>query len=73
MGRDQPDNAARVEARGAGLTLSPDAAPSDIRAALARLLEEPAFRGSARRLAERLEARQGQVDAVEEIERVAHV
>jgi MGT family glycosyltransferase len=68
MGRDQPDNAARVESRGAGLTLPPEAGPSQIAAALTRLLDEPAFRGAARRLAERIEARTGEVEAIDEIE-----
>jgi UDP:flavonoid glycosyltransferase YjiC (YdhE family) len=43
MGRDQNDNAARVVARGAGLSLPPDAAVEDIRAALERLLRERPF------------------------------
>lgn len=42
-GRDQADNAARVAARGAGLRLEPGASVDEIRAALARLLDEPAF------------------------------
>lgn len=50
MGRDQLDNAARVAARGAGLTLSPEAAPEEIRAALRRVLAEPGFRAAAGRL-----------------------
>lgn len=50
MGRDQRDNAARVEARGAGLTLPESAAPEAIRAALRRLLTEPSFLESARTL-----------------------
>ncbi len=49
MGRDQPDNAARIAARGAGLRLDPSASPEEIAAALTRLLEEPAFREAARR------------------------
>jgi UDP:flavonoid glycosyltransferase YjiC (YdhE family) len=71
MGRDQPDNAARVEARGAGLTLSPDAAPAQIAAALTRLLDEPPFRAAARRLAERIEVRAGEADCVAELEHAA--
>ena len=49
MGRDQPDNAARIAARGAGLRLDPSASPEEIGAALTRLIEEPAFRDAARR------------------------
>jgi UDP:flavonoid glycosyltransferase YjiC (YdhE family) len=68
MGRDQPDNAARVEARGAGLTLPVDADPAVIGAALRRLLEEPAFGGSAHRLGESIATKSGEVDAIREIE-----
>jgi MGT family glycosyltransferase len=50
IGRDQPDNAARVEARGAGLRLAPSAPAAEIRAALARILDEPSFREAAARL-----------------------
>ena len=51
LGRDQPDNAARVEWHGAGLRLSPDSSPVVIRAAVERVLRDPAFTASARRLA----------------------
>ncbi len=47
MGRDQPDNAARIAARGAGLRLAPDVSPEEIGAALTRLLDEPEFREAA--------------------------
>jgi MGT family glycosyltransferase len=52
MGRDQGDIALRVEARGAGLILPPDASEDEIAAALVRLLREPHFGIEARRLAE---------------------
>ena len=48
MGRDQPDNAARIAARGAGLRLDPSASPLEIAAAITRLIDEPAFRDAAR-------------------------
>jgi UDP:flavonoid glycosyltransferase YjiC (YdhE family) len=51
IGRDQPDNAARVQWHGAGLRLSPRSSPGVIGAAVARVLREPAFAASARRLA----------------------
>jgi UDP:flavonoid glycosyltransferase YjiC (YdhE family) len=51
IGRDQPDNAARVESHGAGLRLSPTSSPAVIRAAIKRVLVDPAFAASARRLA----------------------
>jgi MGT family glycosyltransferase len=53
-GRDQEDNAARVTARGAGLKLDRGAGVEEIRAALSRLLTEPAFADGARRLGERI-------------------
>jgi MGT family glycosyltransferase len=49
-GRDQADNAVRVTARGAGLSLPPSASVGEIRAALARLLDEPSFAEAAARL-----------------------
>lgn len=49
---DQPENAARVVARGAGLRLRSDARPQEIAAALQRLLTESRFREAARTLAE---------------------
>jgi MGT family glycosyltransferase len=51
IGRDQPDNAARVVWRGAGLRLSPKSSPAKIAAAVERVLGDPAFGASARRLA----------------------
>ena len=52
MGRDQNDNASRVEHHGAGLSLPPSASEADIAAALTRLVKEPRFRLAARRLQE---------------------
>jgi MGT family glycosyltransferase len=51
IGRDQPDNAARVKWHRAGLRLSPKSSPAVIRAAVERVLRDPAFAASARRLA----------------------
>jgi MGT family glycosyltransferase len=51
MGRDQPDNAARMQAAGAGLTLKPGAKPEAIRAAVERVLHERPFGEAARRMA----------------------
>ena len=50
IGRDQPDNAARVKSHGAGLRLSPMSSPAEIRAAVERVLGDPAYAASARRL-----------------------
>ncbi len=48
---DQPDNAARVVARGAGIRIEHDVRPKDIAVAIRRLLTEPSFREAASRLA----------------------
>lgn len=50
LGRDQNDNAARVEASGAGLRLSAGASARRIAHAVRRVLDEPRFRESARRM-----------------------
>ena len=47
MGRDQPDNAARIVARGAGLRLAADASVESLGAAVMRLVSEPGFRQAA--------------------------
>jgi UDP:flavonoid glycosyltransferase YjiC (YdhE family) len=50
MGRDQNDNALRVEYHGAGLSLPPTASEPEIAAALTRLIRQPHFRLMARGL-----------------------
>jgi len=55
---DQPDNAARIVARGAGLRLAPDAAPERIAEAVRRVAQEPPFRAAAARLGAAMEAKQ---------------
>lgn len=50
LGRDQPDNAARVLARGAGLALAPDASVQQIRASAAQILGDSRFSENAGRL-----------------------
>jgi UDP:flavonoid glycosyltransferase YjiC (YdhE family) len=67
---DQPDNAARVVAHGAGVRLDRDATPERIGAAIQRVLTEPGFGESARRRAEILAKEDGARAAVEEIESV---
>jgi MGT family glycosyltransferase len=71
MGRDQPDNAARVAARGAGLVLSADASAQAIGEALRRVLEEPSFREAAGRLGAAIAAEQDAGLAVAELEALA--
>ena len=50
-GRDQNDNAARVEAMGLGRALSPDAAPAEIGAAIMAMLGDDALRQASRSFA----------------------
>jgi MGT family glycosyltransferase len=53
---DQPENAARVTVRGAGLRLSADTAPCRIAAAVRRVVSEPGFRAAAARLGSTIHA-----------------
>jgi UDP:flavonoid glycosyltransferase YjiC (YdhE family) len=53
---DQPWNAERVAELGAGIALAGEPDPGGIRDAVSRLLAEPAFRGSARRVAAQMRA-----------------
>ncbi len=55
-GRDQPDNAARLAARGAGVKLSKKASPAKIAAAVRRVLDDPSFRAGASQLGEQVRA-----------------
>jgi UDP:flavonoid glycosyltransferase YjiC (YdhE family) len=65
---DQPDNAARIAAKGAGIWLSPDASPEHIREALNRVLSEPSFREAARRLGEQMAGDKAEESAADELE-----
>lgn len=71
LGRDQPDNAARLVAAGAGLRLKASASPGTIAAAVRSVLEDPGFRAAARGLGSRIreQARSGR--ALDELEDVA--
>jgi MGT family glycosyltransferase len=71
MGRDQADNAARVAARGAGLSLTDDASEPDIAAAVGRLLTEQHFQAAARRLGEAMTADVASGALVAELEQIA--
>jgi UDP:flavonoid glycosyltransferase YjiC (YdhE family) len=68
---DQPDNAARVVARGAGIKISKDAPAEQISAAIQRVLSDQRFRTAARRLGDAM-VRDGDAveNAVQAIERV---
>jgi MGT family glycosyltransferase len=68
---DQPENAARIAAKGAGIWLSPDASPERIREALDRVLSEPSFREAARRLGEQMTRDKAEERAADELEALA--
>jgi MGT family glycosyltransferase len=68
LGRDQLDNAARVAHHGAGLRLKPKASPEAIARAVRRVLDEPSFAASARRLADAIAVETAEDRAVEELE-----
>ena len=71
LGRDQLDNAARVDAHGAGLRLKPKARPDAIARAVRRVIEEERFAAGARRLAEAIAADIREDRAVAELEELA--
>lgn len=71
LGRDQADNAARVEAKGAGLRLSPEASEAEIAAAVNRLITEPQFSAAARRLGQAISADIDRSSLVDEMETIA--
>lgn len=68
---DQPDNAARVVARGAGVRLTGQASAEQIRRAIAQVVREPRFRTSAQRFARALAGEDGTERAVRELESLA--
>jgi UDP:flavonoid glycosyltransferase YjiC (YdhE family) len=73
IGRDQPDNAARVVWHGAGLRLSPKSSPAKITTAIDRVLGDEARSRSARRLAKAIQNEHPEVVGPDEIERLAAV
>jgi MGT family glycosyltransferase len=68
---DQPDNAARVVAHGAGIRLERHATSEQIRAAIQRVLTQPGFGESVQRMAGILAKEDGAQTAAEEVESVA--
>jgi MGT family glycosyltransferase len=71
LGGDQPDNAARVVARGAGVRLAGDAAPEQIRRAIERVVAEPDFRAGALRFTSAMEGEDATEHAARELESLA--
>ena len=71
---DQPENAARVVARGAGIRIGRECSPAQILAAIRRLLKEPRFRQNALAMAAMLKNEAvGEERAVGKIEGVLKV
>jgi UDP:flavonoid glycosyltransferase YjiC (YdhE family) len=70
-GRDQNDNAVRITARGAGLSLAPTAGADEIRSALRRLLEEPTFREAAATLGAGVARDVAESPVIDELESLA--
>ncbi|MEO6653745.1 MAG: glycosyltransferase [Ilumatobacteraceae bacterium] len=70
-GRDQPDNAARLAHRGAGLKISKNASPAKIAAAIEHVRNTPSFRTSAGRLGDQLRADADSGAALAELEALA--
>ncbi|GAA2884225.1 glycosyltransferase [Pseudonocardia halophobica] len=71
LGRDQPNNGARVVAAGIGVRLKPSAKPTAIAAAVRRLLDDPSFTQRSRHLAERITRDAHSTAAVTELENLA--
>jgi MGT family glycosyltransferase len=71
LGRDQLDNAQRVQHHGAGLRLKPKASPDAIAKAIRRVLDEPSFAANAERLASAIAAEIAEDRAVAELEALA--
>jgi MGT family glycosyltransferase len=71
LGRDQPDNAARVVYAGAGARLRKKASTGALRAAVSRVIEGPRYRAAAGRMAARLAAERNDSLVVDELEQVA--
>jgi UDP:flavonoid glycosyltransferase YjiC (YdhE family) len=65
---DQPDNAARVVARGAGIRLGKDASPAQIARAVEHVLSVRTLRDNARRLGSLLDCENAVTRAVNELE-----
>jgi MGT family glycosyltransferase len=70
MGRDQPDTAARVTARGAGVRLPKTASERRLRRAIERVLGDPSIRAAARALAAAIAKESAGCDVIDEIERL---
>jgi len=68
---DQPDNAARIVAHGAGLRLLPGASAEQIRASLSKVLDVPGYRAAAQRMGMQIAQTTPEITAANELEAVA--
>jgi MGT family glycosyltransferase len=73
LGRDQPDNAARVVHAGAGIRLRKNASVHALRAATSLVIEDPRYRTAAGRMASRLAAEHDDNLVVDELEHIAAI
>jgi UDP:flavonoid glycosyltransferase YjiC (YdhE family) len=71
LGRDQPDNAARVASHGAGIHLRSTASPRQISNALAQLVNQPTYRIAAETISARMRADTGDRRITSELEAIA--
>ena len=71
LGRDQPDNAARVVHAGAGLRVRKSASVGTLREAIGQVVDDHRYRAAAARMAALLAAERDDGLAVDELERVA--
>jgi UDP:flavonoid glycosyltransferase YjiC (YdhE family) len=71
LGRDQPDNAARVVQAGAGLRVRKNASAGTLREAIGRVLDDDRYRAAAGRMAAQLARERDEGLVVDELERVA--
>jgi MGT family glycosyltransferase len=69
--RDQPDNAARVVACGAGVRVSKRAAPAKLRRVIAAALADPALKRGASMISEALARSDGAVAVADRLEQIA--
>ena len=70
-GRDQPDNAARLVHRGAGVKISKKSSPARIASAIEHVRNNPSFKTAATRLGEQLRAEADSGTALAELETLA--
>jgi len=71
LGRDQPDNAARVIHAGAGLRVRRTADSATLQRAILRVLDDRRYQDAARRVAEILAAERDDELVIDELERAA--